>query len=200
MSLLSNGNLTVMINNGIAAIHQNTYLIGSIANQLSGCVFIVLCRTTDKDLAVFLTIKCPALFYTYAGNAAVWRTVYGYIDNTAGFIGCRGIIIYAKCVVVMRVALIGIAGKVDDAIIFEVAAIGCINSGRQRVVVIFICLPGLGCVVIIRCKKTTGNYTVVDCCTTCITYGQTVETAGQLRTFLNHCFTTVFCQHAATVT
>ena len=189
-----------MINSGIAAIHQNTYLVGSIADQLSRCVFVVLCCAADKDLAVFLTIKCTALFYTYAGNTAVWRTVYGYIDNTAGFIGCRGIIIYAKCVVVMRVALIGIAGKVDDAIIFEVAAIGCINSGRQRVVVIFICLPGLGCVVIIRRKKTTGNYTVVDCCTTCITYGQTVETAGQLRTFLNHCFTTVFCQHAATVT
>ncbi|WP_246828563.1 hypothetical protein [Neisseria sp. HMSC31F04] len=93
LGLFTNGNLTIVINNSIATIHQNTYLVGSIADQLSGCVFVVLCCAADKDLAVFFTIKCTALLYTYAGNTAVWRTIYGYIDNTAGFIGCRGIII-----------------------------------------------------------------------------------------------------------
>ena len=151
-----------MINNGIAAINQNTYLVGSIANQLGRCVFIVLCRTADEDLAIFLAIKCTVLFYTYASNTAIRGTVYSYIDNTAGFIGCRSIIIYTKCIVVVRIALIGITGKVDDAVVFKVAAVGSMNGGGQRVVVIFVGLFGLSCVVIIRRKKTTRNHAIVD--------------------------------------
>ena len=118
-----------MINNGTAAINQNTYLVGSIADQLSRCVFVVLCCAADKDLAIFLTIKCTVLLYTYASNTAVWRTVHCYIDNTAGFIGCRSIIIHTKCVVVVRIALISVTSKVDDAVVFEVATVGSMNGG-----------------------------------------------------------------------